>query len=303
MSLKDIIKVANYYSVKYGLDKIAVPIPSDYVENIFSEPIREIVPPSTLFLVYHGTCTTKLKDIISHGSLDPGKSAEGKTWAESSPGIYVTTKQTGFSSSAEFYAHKAAHTHGGEPIILELSIPFGLIEMDPDDTKVLEETQELNEAGKVQGRVLQAIPVGKITRVYELIGGGTTKEYSFSGYLEKLLKESKDRKYKKVLKETLPSAVKTEPAIDIEAELAETLTAWHDNVFNPYEVGKNKLTAYDNALLIGFKYKNDNAIKALKEFCEVMDIDYSEVNNYPDEYKPKSYESLRMFLKRHKRMT
>lgn len=301
MSLKFLFKVGNYYNIKYGFEKVAVPIPSDYIDNIFSKPIREIVSPKTNFLVYHGTCTSKLKDIISHGSLDPGKSAEGKTWENSSPGIYVTTKLTGFSSSAELYAHKAAKIHGGDPIALELSIPFGSIEMDPDDSKVLEESQELNEAGKVQGRVMQAIPVGKITRVYEFGSMGRYKDYSFSGYIEKLLKESKDRKYNKVLKETLPGAVKTEPVIDIEAELAEILMYWHDSLFNPYQVGTNQLTGHDNALLIAFRYKDDNAIKALKEFCQVMGHDYSEVDNYPDEYKPKSYETLKMFLKRHKR--
>lgn len=304
MLLKNLIKLAHYYEIKYELAKIAVPISSDYIEDIFSEPLRAIIPATTNLLVYHGTCTNKLKDIISHGGLDPSKSAEGKTWAESSPGIYVTTKITGFSSSAEFYAHKAAKTHGGDPIILEMSVPFGLIEMDPDDAKILEETQSMNEAGKVQGIVLETIPISKITKVYECGGLTSTgmNSYSFASYIEKLLKEkSTDKKYKKTLKEQLPLATRMEPKIDIEGEMADLLNSWNDNIFTPHAVGKNKLTAYDNALIIVFKYKNENAIKALKEYCEIMENEYSDVENYPSEYQPRPHESLLSFLKRYKK--
>jgi len=79
MSLKKLVKLANYYEGKYNLNKIAVPISSDYIEDIFSEPLRATIPATTNLLVYHGTCTNKLKDIISHGGLDPSKSAEGDT--------------------------------------------------------------------------------------------------------------------------------------------------------------------------------------------------------------------------------
>lgn len=283
--------------------KLAIPLESDLIENLFSEPLRKTIPSDRNILVYHGTSTEKLKKIISHGSLNPTESIKAKSFENTSPGIYVTTKLTGFSSSAEFYAHKAKEVHGGDPIAIELSLPIGWIEIDPDDSRVLEETGVMNEAGQVQGRVTQSIPINKITQIIEFPGGFSHPIiYPFGVYIEKILKQKgHKRDYRKDLKEQLSTAPFKEPIEDEESKLAKIFNNWYDNIYTPKDIGINGLSVYDNILIIVFEFKNKNALEAINKLCQIMaeDVSMIDPDNYPEQYIPKKYETLRMFLKRY----
>jgi len=147
----------------------APPIISDYIEDLHYKDIMRNLDKTTQIIVYHGTTSKRLAEILIHGSLDPDISgSEGfKSYKNSSEGIFVTTSATGFVG-ASMYAHHAASDEetgdGGDEVVLELSIPWYWIEEDPDDTRILENAQK-NDLGKKQGIVRRPISVKRIRNV------------------------------------------------------------------------------------------------------------------------------------------
>jgi hypothetical protein len=150
--------------------KIATPpIISDYLEDLHNPYIRNNINKSTQIIVYHGTSSKRLAEILIHGSLDPEISGSDnfKSYKESSKGIFVTTSATGFIGASMYAYHAGSNEEtgdGGDEVVLELSIPWYWIEEDPDDTRISEDAQK-NDLGKTQGVVRRPINVKRIKNI------------------------------------------------------------------------------------------------------------------------------------------
>lgn len=112
------------------LQKIAMPFSSESWDNLHGHPLGD-----RLVYVYHGTSSGKLLKALQHGSLDPQKSSENKSWQASSPGIFVA-RSYGFFSASMYAYHAANDENTGDqtqPVVLMLQIPYSWIDYDPDD--------------------------------------------------------------------------------------------------------------------------------------------------------------------------
>lgn len=154
------------------LQKIALPVDSDWLGNLHDEELRNAAPRGTRVLVYHGTSSKRLALIFASGFLDPNLTPDLKSYEDSSNGVFVTTSIVG----AEMYAYHSSqdedtgnrwqgHRGGqGDEVILELDIPWDWIKSDPDDIRHGLKGQP-NQATFIQGRIVQPVDIKRIRRV------------------------------------------------------------------------------------------------------------------------------------------
>lgn len=115
-------------------------------------------------LVYHGTSTKWFWPIVRNGFTFDQKR---KNWDNVTPGVFVTFDP----NRTDWYSHKAANVHGGEPIILVAEIPFSMLDRDPDDK------DKFDASAKVQAFSPVPIPAKYLTGViypvstFDLTGG------------------------------------------------------------------------------------------------------------------------------------
>ena len=121
--------------------------------------------------LYHGTTSKFLPRILRDG-LVPGdepprrkrlrrqdrKSNTGGPGdpVRYQPHVFLTANEAGHASSAEWYARGAAATHGGDPVILRVLVPWDDLEPDPDDADIA--------SGRYQF-VIDRVPPGAILEV------------------------------------------------------------------------------------------------------------------------------------------
>lgn len=149
------------------MHKISSPIMPDYLDNLHDPDLRRAMPPSTKIMVYHGTTSKRLALVLQTGFFDP--QIADKSFESASPGIFVTTSLG--LGGAELFAHHAANGDkdipgdGGDEIVVELVVPFGWIEQDPDDTRIDPETGKMNQMGRQQGRIMHPVKITHIRQI------------------------------------------------------------------------------------------------------------------------------------------
>jgi len=149
--------------------KTALPISSDWLQDLHHPGIRENLDKTQQIVVYHGTSSKRLVNILAHGSLDPAISGspEYKSYLSASPGIFVTTSPTGFIGAGMYAYHATSNEENGDgsdEVILELVVPWYWIDQDPDDTRITEQG-ETNDLGRIQGIVRRSISVKRIRNI------------------------------------------------------------------------------------------------------------------------------------------
>ncbi len=305
------------------LQKIAMPLIPDYMVDLFR--IQRAAPKGTKVSVYHGTTSKKLANILQHGSLDPDISGtqEFKSYQNASPGIYITTSLG--MSGAEMYAHHAANgletsTHiekgdGGDPLVLELVVPIHWIEPDPDDSRTDDEGKP-NQASMEQGRIMHSIPASAIKQV--MINNTTLAEHEPSGRsdlfsenqtkwlpigimmdtISRLVANEADlpEEYYQMVGQRPRGLSRQEPREDIEQEVANKLSAFHDTFFS-FTSG-----TFDSALEWIYQNKGSiygDAISGLLGFLAHMGRDDAvEVIEGNPDYSPQPGENLWSYLRR-----
>lgn len=100
--------------------------------------------------LYHGTTSAFLPRILREG-LVPGKDArpprkrllgikanvsDRGDRVRFQPHVFLTANDGGQASSASWYARQAAHTHGGEPVVLRVIVDYDALAPDPDDEDI-----------------------------------------------------------------------------------------------------------------------------------------------------------------------
>jgi hypothetical protein len=310
--------------------RLAMPLPTDYLRNLHDPDLRKNVPPERELIVYHGTSTKKLVYILSHGYLDPDISSqdEYRSYNGSSKGIFVTTSAKGFTG-AELYAHHSSSMQGADegqsgdgsdPVVLELIVPIGWIQQDPDDTRIDLETGQMNDLGKMQGVVQRKISIKRIKNIYlkneqiaeyhglnsqEFFDQGMTEWMPIGIFLDrviKLIKKGVDlpEEYQQMAQMIRPRGLSRSDAYeDVEHKIVEGLMMLIATFFEP------NLVSYDQILSWVFQNKinyYDNAAKVIESFFVqfVGQEDWEKMveEQMPDYYRPKDYEPLIAYLKR-----
>jgi hypothetical protein len=147
--------------------KKASPISSDWLQDLHHPGIKENIGNQQV-VVYHGTSSKRLFQILAHGSLDPSitEKEEFKSYQSSSYGIFVSTSATSFMSAGMYAFHAAEHEEtgdGSDKVVLELVVPWKWIEEDPDDTEYID--GERSDLGKTQGVIRRPISVKRIRNI------------------------------------------------------------------------------------------------------------------------------------------
>jgi hypothetical protein len=302
--------------------KKAVPLDLERIENIHDTDLRAAVPRTVDVLVYHGTSSLRLADIISHGSLDPAMSEANKSWPESSSGIFVSAKMVGFTSSGEMYSHHTSTQDGSDPVVLELQIPLNWIEMDPDDTKELE-GGGINDAGKVQGVVRRPIKVSHIKNIFvksekiaQSIPSGLTNLFDkdrtewmpigkFLDVIKKLINKGVElpEEYHRMVGDRPKGLSRNQPYPEREQKLAQELEMVYSNFFDPTDVSSMGKGIYETALI--WLYKDPSRVhksakEMMTEFLALFNQSTDRFDDFPEEYQPKEHESFIRYLARAK---
>jgi hypothetical protein len=293
--------------------KKAMPINADYLNNLHDPRIREHLDPKTEIVVYHGTSSKKLANILAHGSLDHSISGleEYKSYQGASPGIFVTTDATGFQG-AEMYGHHAANDDeegdGGDPVILEMVVPWVWIEPDPDDKHehlarrqgVINRPISIKRirSMKIKNSILsqeiptessnffdmtstQWLPIGKMI---DVISKMTQAGYELG------------EEYYMMVNNRPKRLSRQDPYEDREGRLATNLSSIMANFFS-IDQG-----VYDKALAWIFQNKNNlygDALALLVSFVEYSGKDSKYLlESMPDYYKPNSGEGFMSYINR-----
>lgn len=299
-----------------------MPIIPDYLEDIHSPELRKSVPPNTPIIVYHGTSSRKLANILSHGSLDPNISSqpEYRSYENSSPGIYVTISSSGFFG-AELFAWHAAKSEsegdGSDPVVLELNVPLGWIDPDPDDSRIVDDQR--NQASKTQGRILRPINIKRIRGIQvknsdlaqrvpygsdDIFDRDKTKWMPIGRFLDLLSKiPILPPEYEKMVSNRPPGMSRSETYEEQEQRIADKLVQLYQT-FNSIDPAANGLAPFDAALVWVYNNKNNlwgNALSSVSSFFEYMNpgsFEYYENTAGGSEYFPRPNESLFSFLDR-----
>lgn len=83
--------------------------------------------------LYHGTSSVLAPQIKKEG-LIPGKTETNYGWTRDV--IFLTARERGRASSAEFYAHQAVGKLGGRPVIYRVLVDGSRLRPDPDDQDI-----------------------------------------------------------------------------------------------------------------------------------------------------------------------
>jgi hypothetical protein len=291
----------------------------DRVMNIHDPDVKRYIGDRTV-IVYHGTSSKHLANILRHGSLDPAisRSEKFRSYEGSSYGIFVTAKLGGFTG-AELYSHNATEKGGGDRVILEIFVPMSWIDLDPDDTRYV--NGEMNDLGANQGIIRKTIDIKRIKSVVfdgeaisqiDPAGGGNifdrykTKWMPLGTAIMEMVKLAGrgvelPEEYKVIAGLHLKGLAKSEYKEDIKNIYASKLEELHHTFFDPASLINGK-TVGEVALLWLFSKRNalyQNAEVALKDFFnnEVGAGFYDRfLEAAPEEYKPKQYQSLMSFL-------
>lgn len=104
--------------------------------------------------LYHGTSSTRLPEILREGITFDAR----RKFPETSPGVYLTARPgRGLHlDGAAWYAKRAAHATGGEPVVLRVLLPYDELEWDSDDEDI--------ETGNYQWRV-DSVPPNAILEI------------------------------------------------------------------------------------------------------------------------------------------
>ena len=304
-----ILRLANIFH------KVAVPIDTAYVRSLHSEDLREATGKKKV-IVYHGTSSKKLALIVQHGSMDPAQAKDYVNWDSVSPGIYVTRNLEGFTG-AWMYAHHAAK-QGGDPVVLELTIPLNWIDIDPDDTHH-NEAGDINDLGEDQGVVRKPISIKNIKGVQfqgseigkikpqnrdALFERDKTKWMPIGVALRLIAKhvQSLPEEYQQMVS-PLPKGMSRQLSYeDIENKYASAMESFYSSYIGSPGDRFNGRSTNEVALIWLLKNKNalyQNAQNALEEFGKIIGVDMHEQLEYlGEDYKPKPYETLRRFLDR-----
>ena len=307
-------KIIDIEVIKNASTKLAVPLDPHEWENLHSPQMREIVPKGREVIVYHGTSSKKLANMMQHGSIDPTMAAENKTYEDDSPGVFVTKQPTGFGG-AELYANIAAQHKemgdGSDRVILELVIPLDWIQNDPDDTRY-DEKGNINQYGANQGIVTRPIEMSRIRSVMfqgdkigQAVPGASNdmfeKDKSEWLPIGTMMQRIKDRVHGlpeeySVMVQNSQGLSRQEPKIDVEDKIAEGLTMLHNTFFDPSRAGVRESA-------LAFAFKNSPYAPAMetvhKFFTELgEDIEYFTDNVGHSSYAPKPGENLSSYLRR-----
>jgi len=301
----------NWYSLA-KLYKKTDAISTDYIDDLHNEDLRKGVPSTTEIIVYHGTSMKKFVDIMIHGSLDPGKSVDKKNYEKvTTGGIYITSSPSFWS--AEMYAFVSGKNDQSDNVVIELVVPLGWIEKDPDDTRY-NEKGEMNSQGKTQGYVRKPINIKRIRqiKVYNtelrkikpnpnndiLIGEWTA--WMPVGKFFDLIKRSVQKnlplapEYKMLVSGRPRGLSRTPPSLDKEQEVAEKLiTIWHSF----FEIGS---VPFEKVLAWAYKNKPYDAYQGIQKFLNDMRPGAFEefINMCGSEYMPRKGESFYFYIKR-----
>lgn len=285
---------------------------TDYLSNIHDKELREGVPPKTDIVVYHGTSMKKLLGILQHGSLDPAISKDKRNYDNSTiGGIYVTISFGFFS--AEMYSNKSAED-GSDGVVLELVVPLGWIEQDPDDTRH-DEKGEMNDLGKKQGIVRRPIDKRRIRQIkvhsqaFAQASPSPNNDFfskSWSNWMSmadfysltrKLAKQKipLPQEYGALVGLNLKGLSRQNAPIDLEQTVAEQLLTLWNTIFDIGSLNFEKV--------LGWVYKNKNVYNAQQGLQSFMEFArpgaYQEfMTSAPDNYKPKPGEDWRRYLSR-----
>lgn len=110
--------------------------------------------------MYHGTSSKFLPDIMRDG-LTPGNApsnfgAKNASTTKRQPYVFLTTNASYGAASALDYARRAAHRHGGDPVVLRIRMAKQAMRPDPDDADL--------GVGSVQ-RIVSAVSPQEIVEV------------------------------------------------------------------------------------------------------------------------------------------
>lgn len=288
--------------------KFAVPFEASEFENLHDKYYKDNLKKDVL--VYHGTSSKKLADIIEHGSFDPKISFENKVHDNASKGIFVTNKDEGFTS-AEMYANNASVVDdkgdGSNPVVLELSIPIQWIEQDPDDTR-FDEKGQMNEWGKTQGMVSRSIPIRRIKRVWMqgpevgnvapsgrdgIFEKGKTEFMPIGKLLDKIKKSIENgadlpEEYHKMVNVRPKGLSKSEPTIETEQMIAKGF----ENIYHTYYEFDNNI--YEKAL----KFILNSGLNNPDLLGSFLRQQGKSINDIPYREQPRWRESIVSYLKR-----
>lgn len=299
--------------------RLAVPFESGLLESLHDPDLRAALTKQSV-IVYHGTSSKKLAKILQHGSLDPETSQEFKTFPEATQGIFVSKRIIGFGSSAELYANVSAERDGSDPVILELVIPLSWIQVDPDDTRLLEETKELNLAGKAQGMVTRSINIKHIKGVIlqgkqinqvapgeqsGIFDSNKTQMLPIGVMLDKIKTAIKKgiqlpEEYHEMVNLRPRGLTRHPPPSELPEKVAMGLTNLYDNIWAPGGTAPSGRPIYDEALLYILRNPHQiygSAISAIQGFLEKIGESY-QILEESGWGMPTSGENLLKYLKR-----
>jgi len=313
MHLDMISKIHQFANLFY---KLAVPIDLTYVRNLHDTEFREAAKKKKV-TVYHGTSSKKLALIIRHGALDPAQSKDYTNWEDVSPGIYVTRQLEGFTG-AWLYANRAASQDGGNPVVLELTVPLNWIDIDPDDTRH-DEAGKINDLGENQGIIHKVINIKNIKGI-QLQGKEISKikpqpssgifetdktEWMPIGVALRLIAKNVGtlpEEYQQMAAPIPKGMARQMASEELENKYAEAMDIFYSTYIGSPTDRFGGKTVNEVALIWFMKNKNvlwNQAVPALKEFGKIISVDMSEHLEYLADYlAPKPYETLARYLQR-----
>ena len=297
----------------YKKIKISMPIPSDHLLDVHNKDLRKVINKNTQIIVYHGTSSKKLAQILAHGYLDPKISStdEYKSYSDSSPGIFVTTDGFSFMGAGLYGWHASSHEEmgdQGDSIILELVVPWNWINPDPDDLK--------EDLARRQGVINRPISIKRIRSIQirnltiagiipystdDTFDRDATKWMPIGKMMDiisKLIKNGYElpEEYYQMVNNRPKGLSRSEPGEDMEGKLAQGLI----NIIHQfYSIDS---VSYDQALIWVFQNKNNlygNALDLIKDFIRYIGNNVEDfLESAPEEYLPQQYENFISYVMR-----